>query len=171
MRTGKTLIMIWVFAGRTDHFVGFVMSFCWFCHAPSQMPKTIFLSHQCNILYQNCSLFLNNHNGHNWVWANSVDPDQTPAPAVWARSCENVSYAICEQQRCRSACASAQSDQHLCCSLLRQYDIYTCYIQSFVILASFCNWAGWFVPYLVENPGRYIFVWCGSVWSRHSVCI
>ena len=33
----------------------------------------------------------------------------------WARSCENVSYAICEQQRCRSACASAQSDQHLCC--------------------------------------------------------
>ena len=27
-------------------------------------------------------------------------------------------YAICEQQRCRSACASAQSDQGLCCSLL-----------------------------------------------------
>ena len=26
-------------------------------------------------------------------------------------------FAICEQQRCRSACASAQSDQHLCCSL------------------------------------------------------
>ena len=26
--------------------------------------------------------------------------------------------AICQQQRCRSACASAQSDQHLCCSLL-----------------------------------------------------
>ena len=38
---------------------------------------------------------------------------------IWARSCENVSYAICEQQRRRSACASAQSDQHLCCSLLR----------------------------------------------------
>ena len=27
--------------------------------------------------------------------------------------------ARCEQQRCRSACASAQSDQHLCCSLFR----------------------------------------------------
>ena len=26
-------------------------------------------------------------------------------------------YAICEQQRRRSACASAQSDQHLCCLL------------------------------------------------------
>ena len=24
-------------------------------------------------------------------------------------------YVICEQQRRRSACASAQSDQHLCC--------------------------------------------------------
>ena len=37
---------------------------------------------------------------------------------IWARSCENVSYAICEQQRRRSACASAQSDQRLYCSLL-----------------------------------------------------
>ena len=58
---------------------------------------------------------------------------------IWARSCENVFYAICDQQRCRSACASAQSDQHLYCSLLRQYDMYTCYIQSFMILASFCS--------------------------------
>ena len=38
---------------------------------------------------------------------------------IWAKSCENMSYAICEQQRRRSACASAQSDQHLYCSLLR----------------------------------------------------
>ena len=26
-------------------------------------------------------------------------------------------FTLCEQQKCRSACASAQSDQHLCCSL------------------------------------------------------
>ena len=31
-------------------------------------------------------------------------------------------YVICEQQRLRSACVSAQSDQRLCCSLLRLYD-------------------------------------------------
>ena len=31
----------------------------------------------------------------------------------------NVSYVICEQQRCKPACASAQSDQRLCCSRLR----------------------------------------------------
>ena len=28
-------------------------------------------------------------------------------------------YAICEQQRRRSACRFTQSDQHLCCSMLR----------------------------------------------------
>ena len=38
---------------------------------------------------------------------------------IWARPWENVSYVICEQQRRRSACASAQSDQRLCCLLLR----------------------------------------------------
>ena len=47
---------------------------------------------------------------------------------------------------------SAQSDQHLCCSLPRQYDMYTNYIQSCKILACFCSWAGWFEPYLVGNP-------------------
>ena len=45
--------------------------------------------------------------------------EQSEVEIIWARSCENVSYGICEQQRYRSACASAQSDQHLCCSLLR----------------------------------------------------
>ena len=39
--------------------------------------------------------------------------------AIGVRSCENVSYAICEQSRRSSACASAQSDQQLGCSLLR----------------------------------------------------
>ena len=38
---------------------------------------------------------------------------------IWATSWENLFYVICEQQRRRSACAFVQSDQHLCCSLLR----------------------------------------------------
>ena len=50
----------------------------------------------------------------------------------------------------------------LCCSLLRQYDMYTCYIQSFKIVPSFCSWAGWFESYLVENQRRHLFAWCGS---------
>ena len=37
----------------------------------------------------------------------------------WARPWENVTYSICEQQRRRWACTSAQSDQRLYCSLLR----------------------------------------------------
>ena len=38
---------------------------------------------------------------------------------TWAGPWENVSYVICEQQRRRSACAPAQSNQRLCCSLRR----------------------------------------------------
>ena len=60
--------------------------------------------------------------------------------------------ALCEQQRRRSACASAQSDQHLCCSLPRQYNTSSFYIQNLKPLASFCSWVGRFVSYLVANP-------------------
>ena len=41
--------------------------------------------------------------------------------------------------------------------------MYTCYIQSFKILASFCSWAGGFECYLVENLRRHVFAWCGSI--------
>ena len=58
--------------------------------------------------------------------------------------------------------ADQQSDQHLYCSLLRKYDMYTCYIQRLRILASYCSWAGWFESYLVKNLRRHIFAWCGS---------
>ena len=30
--------------------------------------------------------------------------------------------------------------------------MYSCYIQSFKILASFCSWAGWFESYLSKIP-------------------
>ena len=36
---------------------------------------------------------------------------------IWASSRENLSSGVCEQQRRRPACASAQSDQCLCYSL------------------------------------------------------
>ena len=74
----------------------------------------------------------------------------------WARPWENVSYAICEQQRRRSACASAQSDQHLCCSLPRQNDNSSLYIRNFKIVAGPCSWAGQFVSCLVGNSPRHI---------------
>ena len=49
--------------------------------------------------------------------------------------------------------------------------MYTCYIQSFKTLASFCSWAGWFVSYLVENPGRHIFAWCGSFYVESCLAL
>ena len=54
--------------------------------------------------------------------------------------------ATCEQQRRRSASLSAQSDQHLCCSLP------SFYTQNFKPLPSFCGCAGWFEPTVVANP-------------------
>ena len=36
----------------------------------------------------------------------------------WVSTRENLSRGVCEQQRCRPACASAQSDQRLCYSLI-----------------------------------------------------
>ena len=54
---------------------------------------------------------------------------------------------MCEQQRRRSACASVQSDQHLCCSLPRQNNISSFYIGNFMNLV-----ADRFESYLVRNP-------------------
>ena len=39
---------------------------------------------------------------------------------------ENLFYTICEQQRCRSVCSSAQSDQRHCCFLFRYCSTYSC---------------------------------------------
>ena len=61
-------------------------------------------------------------------------------------------FAICEQQRRRSACASAQSDQRLCCLLPRQYNTSRFYTQNFKCLASFSCGAGWFESDLVADP-------------------
>ena len=66
----------------------------------------------------------------------------------WAMSCENLSYAIREQQRCRSACADAQADQHLCCSLLRQYDMILAISKvSRFLLASVAEQAGLYLTW------------------------
>ena len=59
---------------------------------------------------------------------------QPPSPPPHPVTKWSVPYAICDQQRRRSACASAKSDQHLCCSLPRQYDISSIYIGNFMIL-------------------------------------
>ena len=83
----------------------------------------------------------------------------------WVGPWEDVSYVICEQQRCRSACASAQSDQCLCCSLLRLSFVSSFCNQNFKAHASFCSWAGQFESDLVGNSRRHVFSWRGSIIS------
>ena len=48
---------------------------------------------------------------------------------IWAMSWENLSYAICKQQRRRPACTLAQSDQRLCCLLPRKHNTSTYYLR------------------------------------------
>ena len=73
-----------------------------------------------------------------------------------------MSYVICVQQRRRSACASAHSDQRLCCSLLRQYNISRFYSRNFKTLVSFSGCAGRFVSGLVGNYRRHVLSCRGS---------
>ena len=108
---------------------------------------------KCTIPNHGQSQMLSIHTG-GFIW-DTITPDTNLAyfdELKWATSWQKLSYAICKQQRSRSACASMQSDQHLCCSLLGQYNTYTCYIQTVKTLASLCTWAGRFESYLGANP-------------------
>ena len=98
-QTGRMPRLIWVFTWRTCHFVGFIM---W----RRLMYKMVLIVCMRTAKSQGSMRSL------------------TRAFAVrlyniWSSSWENLFYAICEQQRRRSACTSAQFTQHLCCSLSR----------------------------------------------------
>ena len=76
---------------------------------------------------------------------------------IWAISWENLTNAICEQQRHRSACATARSGQHLffvCCLYSRMPILAKSKISR---LASLCSRAGLFESYLVVNSRRQVF--------------
>ena len=70
----------------------------------------------------------------------------------WASSRENLSSEVCEQQRRRPACASAQSDQRLCYSRFGKNHILACYKRNFNFLASLCSFGDWFECGFVRNP-------------------
>ena len=88
---------------------------------------------------------------------------------------------ICEQQRRRSACASRQSDQRLCCSLPRLYNTSSFYIRNFKPLPSFRGYAGQFESHLVRNPEdrfsrdeahmvKLLFKWAASWQNQQNDC-
>ena len=53
-------------------------------------------------------------------------------------------FGVCEQQRRRSSCASAQSDQRLCYSLSGEHRSQACSLQNFIFLPSLCSRGDWF---------------------------
>ena len=64
----------------------------------------------------------------------------------------NTDFAVCEQQRCRSDCAYAQSDRRLCYSLSGKDGVNSFYMPNFRVLASLGSSVGWFESYLARNP-------------------
>ena len=118
------------------------MPFCWFCHEAAQLINFWTLITICE---KTCSNF-----------------QHSAKVRIWARPWENASYAICKQQRRRSACAFAQSDQCLCCSLPRQNDTSSLHIRIFKSLAGLCSCADQFVSFLVGDSRRHILSWRGS---------
>ena len=88
-QTGRTLRLVWVFAGRTCHFVGFVMRWLIYIFAT--------LSFQ----------------------GGRIISDMLPFPlwTIWAITWETYLLTSFAQRRLRSACASMQADQSLRCSM------------------------------------------------------
>ena len=121
-QTGWMPRLIWVFAGRTYHFIGFVTM-------------------RLNSLSQSSGLYLSG-------------TGQTKHSCNWARSRENVFYAICEQQRCTSALIGTFVVRCLN-STIRIPAISK---DSRFLLASVAEQGG-FESYLVENPRRHVFAW------------
>ena len=67
-------------------------------------------------------------------------------------------YNVREQQRSRSACASAQADLLLCCSLPAQYNHYHNLIHALIYQGCLWVWAGWFESYSVVGSAFWWWV-------------
>ena len=85
------------------------------------------------------SLFCDKRSIYNWMYA---------SPAML-----KPAQAMHEKQSHRSACASAQADQWLCCSLSINNTSCTWWIQNLQILTCLCSWADWVEP-ICESKDR-----------------
>ena len=78
---------------------------------------------------------------------------------------------VYDKQRYRPACASAQSDQCLCTSLIAKYHIRTSYKQNFTILGSRPSCADGFGYDLIGNPeDRFSHIATHKDCEKHYVC-
>ena len=65
---------------------------------------------------------------------------------------ENLSSVVCEKQRRRPACATAQSDQHLCYLLSGGHNSQACSMRNSTFLARLCSLGDCFESGFVGNP-------------------
>ena len=69
-----------------------------------------------------CCKLCNMYWPKNLIYLLKYDKNLGNAPIyIWASTRENLSSGVCEQQRHRSSCAFAQSDQHLCYSFIGKF--------------------------------------------------
>ena len=101
--------LIRVFAWRKGHFI-------WFCCAASHIEYFLEASKRPRAMHQNPVLLTNRPNMRHVM--------------------RKAIYAKCDQQRHRSACASAQSDQCICRSLPGKYNSFSCYNRNFTTVGS-----------------------------------
>ena len=146
-QTGLMPRLIWVFAGRT--LILLVLS----CIGSYYDSNLIWLtvSRQVDELISKDHMRCKAWRVIGWCetiqesWSDTSDQINTVIICsfnIWARPWENVFYAICEQQRRRSASSFCN--------------------QNFKPPARFCSWAGQFDSDLVGNFRRHVFSWRGS---------
>ena len=97
----------------------------------------------------------------------------------WAVACENVSLDICGQQRPRSDCASAQSDQGLYCPLTESLDTICCIHTEkrsacyFVHAPDYLNLriSGMFEVGIFAWSGSYSLIWASRRQHHNTSCV
>ena len=83
-------------------------------------------------------LFCNSHNNVEFMlFVFHFDQIYMAADCKWASTGENLSSGVCQQHRRRPACASAQTDQRLCYSLIEKYHVYLNITLSMVSVVSY----------------------------------
>ena len=116
-QTGRMPRLIWVFAGRTSHFVCFIMKRLVYIFVK---PAFSLVQERSQLLFIFPDICLDAH-PHSALHSTRVHYSQIRRSSFqiwifnvnWAASSEFGTYRLCKQRRFRQACASVQSCQNL----------------------------------------------------------
>ena len=83
-----------------------------------------------------------------------------------------MSLGVCEQQRRRPDCASAQSDQRLCCWLIGKYHLKNCYKEIFLLPLHFAWTLGLATSYSNSFLGTLQMLMHDKMWDPYiQMCV